>query len=319
MANVTNVIEIFRASKSTGDSLYGRVKGAQGALIEHLYLKHDADYDYLLFDFSSATIEPKFTSKYSALDSKTDTNPASGEIALHIRIPSQFRRKLENFYDELCLSYDPSETDETVWSVIDEWAMLFERAKLDKLSREDEIGLFGELLVLKQLYQNGHQHAVNYWFGPAGRLHDFEKENHWNIEVKTSLSPNPTVYVSKIEQLEPLENPFHLVIVKLKSDKSGITLPSLIAELRHMVRDVPDKERFQELLDEIGYTEAMKSLYTRKFTLLGIEKYKIDENTRTLCPLNISESAKYKSASWVLIASDYPMENCDDNFWANPV
>ena len=40
MANVTNVIEIFRASKSTGDSLYGRVKGAQGALIEHLYLKH---------------------------------------------------------------------------------------------------------------------------------------------------------------------------------------------------------------------------------------------------------------------------------------
>ena len=211
----TNIIRILTTKAKTSTAGYGRVKDGAGKLIDGLYVNHVKDYDYLLFDHTSKKIDTNFTQKYNAFETKIDTNPMTTNIALHIRIPSNVRGRLSQFYDDLCANYDPKNTDDSVGEVIEEWAYLFDTIKNKRLSRDEVVGLIGELLTLQQLYNNGHGSAIEHWFGPAGELHDFKNDNNWILEVKTSVSPNPVVKVGQIDQLEPQSLPFNLVLVKI--------------------------------------------------------------------------------------------------------
>ena len=69
----------------------------------------------------------------------------------------------------------------------------------------------------------------------------------------------------------------------------------------------------------MGYNDEDSNKYTQKYTLVEIERYKIDNTTITLCPSNIKSAAKYKSAMWFLTASEYPMVTWDPAFWTLPI
>ena len=49
------------------------------------------------------------------------------------------------------LNYDPANTDESVWAVINDYSDLLKKAKTERLSNEEEVGLVGELIVLDSL------------------------------------------------------------------------------------------------------------------------------------------------------------------------
>jgi len=320
MNSETNIIKILTAKTKSGGG-YTRVKNGAGKLIDGLWVNHVSDYDYLLFDFTSAKIDPDFKQIYNAFEKKVEVNPATKNIALHIRIEASLRNRLATFYDELCANYDPTNTDDSIDEIIEEWAYLFESIKSKRLSREEEVGLFGELLTLKQLYAHGHKNAIEHWFGPAGELHDFKKDPEWILEVKTSVSPNPVVKVGKIDQLEPQSLPFNLLLVKLVREKSsGKCLPELIEEIEKLLKSAKEKQRLWVLLNGMGYLDADKKNYKQKYELIEFQRYKIEPGkTITLCPSNINSKAKYKSARWYLTASEYPMVICDDKFWKKPV
>ena len=320
MTMETNIIKILNAKTKTGGG-YTRVKNGAGKLIDGLWVNHVKDYDYLLFDYTGKSIDDDFKQVYHAFETKISSNPKTTNIALHIRIESSLRNRLSSFYDELCANYDPHNTDDSIGEVIEEWAYLFESIKSKRLSREEEVGLFGELLTLQELYKNGHSKAIDYWFGPAGELHDFKKDPDWILEVKTSVSPNPVVKVGKIDQLEPQSLPFNLILVKITRDKtSGKCLPELIAEVEKMLNTTKEKERLWLLLNGMGYLAADEKKYPQKYSILEFQRYKIEAGkTITLCPSNINAKAKYKSARWFLTASEYPMVACDAAFWTNPV
>ena len=38
----------------------------------------------------------------------------------------------------------------------------------------EQIGLMGELLVLRELLEHSSHHIVQHWVGPLDKLHDFE-------------------------------------------------------------------------------------------------------------------------------------------------
>ena len=314
----TNIMKVLKAKSSTSEG-FGRVKNASGKLIFGLYVNHVKDFDYLVFDFSTKEIDTKFSQKYNAFESKIDINPVTSNNAIHIRIPSDVRNRLGQFYDDLCANYDSKNTDDSVGEIIEEWAFLFDTVRNKKLSREEEVGLIGELLTLSQLYINGHNKAIDYWFGPVGELHDLKKAGEWILEVKTSVSPNPVVKVSYIDQLEPQSLPFHLILVKLTRDKkAGKSLPDFIAEIELLLKSKKEKDRLWLLLNGMGYNDEDSNKYSQKYGLVEIERYKIDSTTITLCPSNIKTVAKYKSAMWFLTASEYPMITCDPAFWSNP-
>ena len=72
------------------------------------------------------------------------------------------------------------------------------------LSQEAEVGLFGEMVVLKALLEAGVpvEVVLNAWQGPLDGLHDF-LIGSGAIEVKTTLSTNGfPATVNSLEQLD---------------------------------------------------------------------------------------------------------------------
>ena len=321
MVLTSNIMSVLADAQRTKDEGSRTVLSlVHGSSISGLFVRYEEGYDYLVFDKSNETPFEEWKEQYNAIGYLIGENPRTNNNALHIKISADLRKKLRQFYEDLCLNFDYSDTDGSVWSTINDYAHLWAKIRQERLSNEEEVGLFGELFILKDLLESGHSTALTFWKGPSDGLHDFVNEGNWELEVKTSLNPNPVVKVHPVTQLEPIDSPFHLIVVKLKTDKTnGTSLPEMIEEIESKLQTSGDKDKFESLLEEVGYFSTDSHKYTRKFTHLESIKYKISKDTETLCPLTIGSKAKYHSIRWTLLVSDYDMSECDSDFWQNPV
>lgn len=139
------------------------------------------------------------------------------------------------------------------------------------MSPQAELGLTGELLVLRKLVRGGvsPQVAAAAWQGPAGGLRDFETQNYC-LEVKTTLSVNG--FLARISSLEQLDDgiapPVLLVGMRLCLQANGETLPDIIRDVRTLVADskvaASDVERNLLLA---RFSDATASDYTRQFVI----------------------------------------------------
>ena len=320
----TNIVTVLQtAAKSTTIGSYIVVDLTTGTKIDGLTVHHEKDHDYLIFEGTNEPQNTTWQTKFATVQYKIDTNPASKtkKDGIHLKINSILRSKISQLYDDLALLYDKSNADESVWGVLNSYSDLLKASKDKILNFQQQVGLVGELTVLLDLMDNGHgAKALDYWKGPEGGLHDFVNDNVWELEVKTSTYPSPVVKVHPIEQLEPIGLPFHLVVVKLKTDPTkGTTLPDWIKNVKGKLTTVKDKNRLDDLLLEVGYSDVDASKY--KFAFIHEEsiRYKIDATTETLCPLNIKAGVLYDDIRWTLQSSDYTMVACDPKFWKNPV
>jgi hypothetical protein len=110
----------------------------------------------------------------------------------------------------------------------------FMRKGQQELSAEAEIGLAGELFVLRSIMDAGVSTAiaVESWLGPLDALQDFELGTG-ALEVKSTLSD--VGFKAKIGSLEQLDDsirqPLFVVSVRLKQVVNGKTLPEIIDEM----------------------------------------------------------------------------------------
>lgn len=135
---------------------------------------------------------------------------------------------------------------------------------LNGMSRESQIGLFGELLILKELMAvHGKQdEAVNSWIGPIKKNQDFVLLRN-AIEVKTTSSNDiSTVQISNEFQLDTstFDHLFLCHVTIEERANSGVTLPALIEEIsislnRH------SRVQFLDFLEEAGYSCSQRNLY----------------------------------------------------------
>jgi hypothetical protein len=116
-----------------------------------------------------------------------------------------------------------------------QWKELFVMAKGSGLTLEKQIGLFGELYLLKKLLlQTGLLSKVlSIWTGPETGIRDFEKDN-CAIEVKTTHTHNhQKIHITSERQLDTQLLQylflFHLSIEKRNSDE--YTLNTIVEEL----------------------------------------------------------------------------------------
>ena len=156
--------------------------------------------------------------------------------------------------------------------------------------------------------------------GPSGSLHDFETDD-WHIEVKTSLRANPTASIHPLSQLDPIDIPFHLVIVKIRRGE-GVTLPHKIQQLRnhqHIRGSSSASSHFDSMLLEIGYDPIDDHHYTTQYEE-SAECIRLDVNAApTILQTNrIDGGVKVDDVRWRLVASHHEFKDCDDDFWKNP-
>jgi len=165
---------------------------------------------------------------------------------------------------------------EIVERVLARWRRFWSGLPKDFLSREELIGLFGELwfLLFWLLPGVGAVQAVQRWRGPFGARHDFEWQGK-SIEVKATSSTRGRIHlINGIEQLLPPENGELLLFSLRLREEAGAayTLPGLIATCRSLFESDSDSlSRFEIGLARTGYSPAHDEEYDKLFLRVAEE------------------------------------------------
>ena len=142
------------------------------------------------------------------------------------------------------------------------------------LTRERQVGLFGELLVLLALTESvGPRDAMYSWRGPLGEEHDFGIVMS-DIEVKTTLGERREHWISSTTQLvQTGERPLYLISIQLTTGAldSGLSLPALIALARsRLALELP---KLDSTLALSGFRDRDSDLYHSRWTLRKVPTF----------------------------------------------
>jgi hypothetical protein len=164
--------------------------------------------------------------------------------------------------------------------------------RVDRMSIERELGLFGELLLLAGLCHSiGAARAVAGWLGPHREEHDFRVEGI-DIEVKTTTSEQRSHWISSLTQLQTTPgHPLWLVSYQLTAagSDSGHTLTQLVTAVRGLVDDGPARERLDTVLAEAGWRDINEQLFVNRWQLRSHPlALHVDEDFPRLTPARLT-------------------------------
>lgn len=164
----------------------------------------------------------------------------------------------------------------------------FMRKGAQGLNPEAEIGLIGELVLLRAIVHAGMPHAlaIESWVGPLGGVQDFEI-GAGALEVKTTLSP--VGFPAKIGSLEQLDDsarqPLFVAGARLRQTEGGQKLPEFVEAMRQSVGGDNEATRvLSERLLAAGYFDAHADRYPRCFALVDIRVVEVAGGYPRLTP-----------------------------------
>jgi hypothetical protein len=164
----------------------------------------------------------------------------------------------------------------------------FMRKGSQSLSPESEIGLFGELTLLRAIIDAGVPlaSAIESWVGPLDGVRDFEIGTG-ALEVKATLSA--TGFPARIGSLEQLDDsarqPLFIAGARLRQGEAGQNLPELVSEIRDVAAGEAEAVRLlSERLIAAGYFDAHADRYFRRFTLVDTRVVEVKEGFPRLTP-----------------------------------
>lgn len=167
----------------------------------------------------------------------------------------------------------------------------FMRKGVQMLSAEAEIGLVGELTMLRSLIDAGVPLvlAIESWVGPLDGVRDFEIGTG-AIEVKTTISA--TGFPARIGSLEQLDDsarqPLFIAGVRLRQGETGQDLTEVVANIRDIAAGEAEATRLlNDRLIAYGYLDTHADRYTRRFTLIETRVIEVKGSFPRLTPGNV--------------------------------
>lgn len=198
-----------------------------------------------------------------------------------------------------------SEAENAIPDIVDtflervrEWQAFMARTHRP-LSPDAQIGLFGELWLLKLLMGTSlRAGAIDCWQGPLRAAQDFHV-NGGTIEVKSTVRIGSFLArINSIEQLDSERTPNFLCAFRFEENTDGISLAGLVSDLRERFELAEVQRGFEALLMVMGYLDEHKALYVRPLTLKDARAIRVEGNmprlTRAALP------AAIRSAAYVL-------------------
>src|SRR5699024_742848 len=130
--------------------------------------------------------------------------------------------------------------------------------KTEKLSREQQIGLLGELVFLEKycIPNYGTRDSISSWIGPLGGDKDFQFQTDF-YEVKTiSLNKN-MIHLNSQTQLLPIpDSSLYLSVVRYelasKISEHSVTLNSQVNRVMMLLSE-EEKNEFLIKISNVGY------------------------------------------------------------------
>ncbi len=156
----------------------------------------------------------------------------------------------------------------------------------DRLSTENEVGLFGELLFLQYLVSRiGPTEALSSWQGPMSEEHDFVFPS-LHLELKSTTSERRRHVIAGLSQMVPLKGT-QLMVVSIQLTRSvpiaGETLSDLVDRTRHSLSG--HGASFDELLVRRGWSLENWDLYPVRWVLRSTPRaYSVDSAFPAITP-----------------------------------
>lgn len=171
----------------------------------------------------------------------------------------------------------------SIENVMTNFGDLLEKNKL--LSLEKQIGLIGELLVLREISEFNKEQAFDCWKGPEHEEHDFQLA-HFDLEVKTTSSETRSHRISNFMQLLP-SNGRKLMLASIQLTRTiagrGYSLKDLTDEL--MIKNQTRLPQVIRKLEQAGWKQQHANLYTARFDLRSeVAVFSVDDSFPKLVP-----------------------------------
>lgn len=155
----------------------------------------------------------------------------------------------------------------TLLRALNNWADLFRKRTAEGLSREEVLGLVGELLVVEALVESSRGSVdalIQGWRGPHGDARDIGF-NGTRIEVKAQRSTSALkLRVSSLAQLDDRGDRVFVVLIRLSPSESGRSLMELADSLRVRLEGFPMASiEFERKLETSGMTAESDHAHER--------------------------------------------------------
>jgi len=254
---------------------------------EHLIYSAEG-FDFFLIPIESE--EMKEQERLEGLFISVDCNILEKEKRksfLIIKTQSSRREVFVPFISEL-ISKELSNPIDALNETLKEWRD-FWSGKRARLSKQEQIGLLGELFTLSKLLKFSSSNLVEKWGGPLDWLHDFES-NKLDLEIKTTTTQPDSVYISKISQVAPMEGAkqLHLIIIGLE-EGDDVNLPRMVELIRSQLANTSGINQFEKVLYGSGYRDSEKHHYLHTYSISFAKSHEITENSPVLKPKLLGE------------------------------
>jgi hypothetical protein len=180
-----------------------------------------------------------------------------------------------------------------------------------RMSMEAEIGLFGELLVVRAVLETGVAEATA-WRGGLGEEHDFGFSDA-DAEVKTTSGERRRHWIHGLTQLvQTTQTPLWLLSVQVTrgGDDQGESLPELIDGVSAMA-DGPGRGRIASNLAAIGWDDDQRDLFDERWRLRSAPlALRVDADVPRLTPALLSkagiDTASLRQVAYEIDVTDRP-------------
>lgn len=179
-----------------------------------------------------------------------------------------------------------------VQNVLAKWRRFWSGVSQGVLSKEQQLGLFGELWFLSRWLSPsvGVTQAVQMWRGPTGARNDFEVQG-LGIEVKTTGRIDASHVIHGLDQLlEPPGGTLFLYSLSVRDEASGTeSLPRVVHEMRgRLADDYTMLSQFDATVYAGGYDDRLASEYSKLVLRIRDEGlYRVSEGFPRLVPASI--------------------------------
>ena len=180
----------------------------------------------------------------------------------------------------LQLSHGP--VRDAVLSAIARWRAFWSR-RTTSLTREDAIGLFGELWFMSRWLGPVNSSVIDHWQVTSGARHDFQWSTA-SVEIKTAVTATVGEPIHQITSLDQLAAPEHgdlyLFSLQVREDAlSANTLHSLVGLIAsNLDEDFEGLTAFNEKLAVRGYTPADTQYAARPLRILAERLYAVTDD-----------------------------------------
>ncbi|MBY5883412.1 PD-(D/E)XK motif protein [Rhizobium leguminosarum] len=263
---------VLRVAGATGVPIYwGRDSAAQCLLIVELSGDHTAQFRRDVVSLQGIDVDLR-------------NGDSAGQQRLILTLARHidsdlFRGLCETLIGSLKEVTDPAIAVAVALAHLRRWKAFLAGRNARLLLPEEVRGLFGELHVLRILYEHTLPQiaAVDAWCGPDDSHQDFIFGNR-AIEVKSlSGRERSTVRISSEDQLESLVDELFLLTQRLSSQPDAdqsLSLNGIVALIESELADAEAIEQFSDKLAGMGYA-PLAEYDAPRFVVGGLQGYRV--------------------------------------------